>query len=100
MPVTGIICAIAVLAAVLNDRDAVVMSNEWSASVPTLEHNGQQVNHQWSKSAAFEASFRELLAASQPGLPDYLLGASRPDRAVGRGEVRRADAVPPDLPQL
>ena len=71
VPVTGIISAIAVLAAVLNDRDAVVMSNEWSASVPTLEHNGQQVNHQWSKSAAFEASFRELLRAGQAGLPDY-----------------------------
>jgi hypothetical protein len=71
VPVTGIISAIAVLAAVLNDRDAVVMSNEWSASVPTLEYNGQQVNHQWSKSAAFEASFRELLRAGQAGLPDY-----------------------------
>ncbi len=70
VPVTGIISAIAVLAATLNGRDAVVMSNEWSASVPTLEHNGQQVNHQWSKSAAFEASFRELLKADQ-GLPDY-----------------------------
>ena len=71
VPVTGIISAIAVLAAVLNDRNAVVMSNEWSASVPTLEHNGQQVNHQWSKSAAFEASFRELLKADPAGLPDY-----------------------------
>jgi hypothetical protein len=71
VPVTGIISAIAVLAAVLNDRDAVVMSNEWSASVPTLEHNGRPVNHQWSKSAAFEASFRELLQASPATLPDY-----------------------------
>ena len=71
VPVTGIISAIAVLAAVLNDRNAVVMSNEWSASVPTLEHNGRQVNHQWSKSAAFEASFRELLKADPAGLPDY-----------------------------
>jgi hypothetical protein len=71
VPVTGIISAIAVLAATLNDRDAVVMSNEWSASVPTLEHNGRQVNHQWSKSAAFEASFRELLQAGPAGLPDY-----------------------------
>jgi UDP-N-acetyl-alpha-D-muramoyl-L-alanyl-L-glutamate epimerase len=70
VPVTGIISAIAVLAATLNGRDAVVMSNEWSASVPTLEHNGRPVNHQWSKSAAFEASFRALLRA-QPGLPDY-----------------------------
>jgi hypothetical protein len=69
VPVTGIISAIAVLAAVLNDRDTVVMSNEWSASVPTLEHDGRQVNHQWSKSAAFEADFRGLLKAE--GLPGY-----------------------------
>src|SRR6202000_872896 len=34
VPVTGVISAIAVLAAVLDDRDVVVMSNEWSASVP------------------------------------------------------------------
>jgi UDP-N-acetyl-alpha-D-muramoyl-L-alanyl-L-glutamate epimerase len=71
VPVTGIISAIAVLAAVLDDRDAVVMSNEWSASVPTLELDGRQVNHQWSKSAAFEADFRELLRADPASLPDY-----------------------------
>ncbi|HEX4291799.1 MAG TPA: hypothetical protein VH021_22930 [Trebonia sp.] len=71
VPVTGIISAIAVLAAVLDDRNAVVMSNEWSASVPTLEHDGRPVNHQWSKSAAFEAAFRELLKADPAGLPDY-----------------------------
>jgi len=71
VPVTGIISAIAVLAAALNGRDAVVMSNEWSASVPTLERGGQQVNHQWSKSAAFEESFRALLQAGPAGLPDY-----------------------------
>ncbi len=71
VPVTGIISAIAVLAAALDGRDAVVMSNEWSASVPTLEHDGRPVNHQWSKSAAFEADFRALLAAQAAGLPDY-----------------------------
>ena len=71
MPVTGIISAIAVLAATLNHRDAVVMSNEWSASVPTLERGGQQVNHQWSKSDAFEGSFRELLNKNPVPMPDY-----------------------------
>jgi hypothetical protein len=71
VPVTGILSAIAVLAAVLEERDAVVMSNEWSASVPTLEHNGRPVNHQYSKSASFEAAFREVLAADPAGLPDY-----------------------------
>ena len=69
VPVTGILSAIGVLAAVLDGRDAVVMSNEWSASVPTLERDGEPVNHQWSKSAAFESAFRAVLAAD--GLPEY-----------------------------
>ena len=69
VPVTGILSAIAVLAAVLGERDAVVMSNEWSASVPTLEYQGRPVNHQWSKSEAFEAAFRDILAAT--GGPEY-----------------------------
>jgi hypothetical protein len=64
VPVTGIISAIAVLAAVLDGRDAVVMSNEWSASIPTLEVNGVPVNHQYSKSGAFEGAFREVLAGA------------------------------------
>jgi hypothetical protein len=71
VPVTGVISAIAVLAAVLDQRDVVVMSNEWSASVPTLEYRGEPVNHQYSKSAAFEAAFRDLLAADPAGLPGY-----------------------------
>ena len=71
VPVTGILSAIAVLAAVLCDRDAVVMSNEWSASAPTLVHDGRPVNHQYSKSASFEAAFRDVLAAGPAGLPEY-----------------------------
>jgi hypothetical protein len=70
VPVTGIISAIAVLAAVLEDRDAVIMSNEWSASVPTVQAGDHAVNHQYSKSASFEAAFRGVLAQT-PGLPEY-----------------------------
>jgi hypothetical protein len=71
VPVTGILSAIAVLAAVLTDRDAVVMSNEWSASIPTLEYQGRPVNHQFSKSDVFEAAFRDVLAQSPARLPEY-----------------------------
>ena len=71
VPVTGVISAIAILAAVLDERDVVVMSNEWSASVPTLEYRGEPVNHQYSKSAAFEAAFRDVLAADPAALPGY-----------------------------
>ena len=85
VPVTGILSAIAVLAAVLEDRDAVVMSNEWSASIPTLEFDGRPVNHQFSKSEEFEAAFRGVLA--DQGVPaGLLLLAQGPDRAVGRPE--------------
>ncbi len=77
VPVTGIISAIAVLAAALQGRDAVVMSNEWSASIPTREDRGRAINHQYSKSAAFEAAFRSVLAGAGPGLPDYF-SALRP----------------------
>ncbi len=73
VPVTGILSAIAVLAAVLEDRDAVVMSNEWSASIPTLEYQGRPVNHQFSKSEEFEAAFRGILAetGTTAPLPEY-----------------------------
>jgi hypothetical protein len=64
VPVTGILSAIAIMAAVLDGRDAVVMSNEWSASIPTLEVDGRPVNHQYSKSASFEAAFRAVLAGA------------------------------------
>ncbi len=83
VPVTGILSAIAVLAAVLEDRDAVVMSNEWSASVPTLEYDGRPVNHQFSKSDMFEAAFRAVLARA----------AAYPGSAAG------SDPAPPRLPE-
>jgi hypothetical protein len=74
VPVTGILSSIAVLAAVLDGRDAVVMSNERSASDGNLVIAGRTINHQWSKSFAFEKEFRSILAASfGPGLRYYSL---------------------------
>lgn len=71
VPVTGVLSAIAVMAAVLGGHDAVVMANERSASAPTIDDQGRSVNHQWSKSLAFEAPFRELLAATFSPPPAY-----------------------------
>jgi UDP-N-acetyl-alpha-D-muramoyl-L-alanyl-L-glutamate epimerase len=61
VPVTAIVTAAAVVAAVLEQRDAVVLSNERSASVPTLVADGVAVNHQWSKGADFERALAGLL---------------------------------------
>jgi UDP-N-acetyl-alpha-D-muramoyl-L-alanyl-L-glutamate epimerase len=69
VPITAVITAAAVVAAVLGHRDAVVLSNEHSASVPTLVHQGAPVNHQWSKGVAFERAFADVVAgAIGPGL--------------------------------
>jgi hypothetical protein len=83
VPVTGILSAIALLAAALEDRDAVVMSNEWSASVPTRQHQGRPVNHQYSKGEEFEAALRAILAAGPgPGYFSWL--RDRTELWVGR----------------
>jgi UDP-N-acetyl-alpha-D-muramoyl-L-alanyl-L-glutamate epimerase len=69
VPVTAVLTGAAVVAAVLERRDAVVLSNEWSASVPTLFDDGRAVNHQWSKGEDFERGFGELVhGALGPGL--------------------------------
>jgi hypothetical protein len=64
IPVTAINSAILAVAAVLYGFDAIAFSNERSASSATLEYDGQPVNHQWSKSWAFEQAFGELLQST------------------------------------
>jgi UDP-N-acetyl-alpha-D-muramoyl-L-alanyl-L-glutamate epimerase len=59
VPITGILSAIALAAALLYGCDAVVMSNEHSASAANLVVDGMPVNHQYSKSLDFE---RDLAA--------------------------------------
>jgi hypothetical protein len=54
IPVTAINSAILVCAAILHGFDSIAFANERSASSATLEYEGQQVNHQWSKGWAFE----------------------------------------------
>ena len=58
IPVTAINSTILLCAAILYGHDAVVFSNERSASEATLEYDGQPVNHQWSKSLDFERRLR------------------------------------------
>ncbi|MPY95966.1 MAG: hypothetical protein GEV08_23780, partial [Acidimicrobiia bacterium] len=62
VPVTAITSLTALIEAVLHGRDEVVMSNERSASAPTLFADGAPVNHQYSKSFAFEADLAGTLA--------------------------------------
>lgn len=64
VPVTAIVSLILVASALRAGCDAVVMSNERSASEGNVRWSGLDVNHQWSKSAAFEASLASVLRES------------------------------------
>jgi UDP-N-acetyl-alpha-D-muramoyl-L-alanyl-L-glutamate epimerase len=71
IPVTAINSAILVCAAVLYGFDVIAFSNERSASVATLEYNGQSVNHQWSKGIDFERELRAHVARHIAADLDY-----------------------------
>jgi len=59
-----VVTALGVLAAVGTGHDAVVLANEWSASVPTLIDGVGAVNHQYSKGWEFEVAFRGAVTAA------------------------------------
>jgi len=71
IPVTAVNSAILVLAALLYGFDAIAFANERSASAATLEYEGQEVNHQWSKGFAFERRLHEWLHAHVAADLDY-----------------------------
>jgi hypothetical protein len=61
IPVTAVNSAILVMAAVLNQSNQVVFSNERSASYGSIIPGTGEVNHQWSKGWAFEQAFAAQL---------------------------------------
>ena len=71
IPVTAINSAILTLAALLYGYDSIVFANERSASVATLEYEGQEVNHQWSKGFGFEKTFHDYLHSHVAADLDY-----------------------------
>ncbi|MCA9324565.1 endonuclease domain-containing protein [Candidatus Saccharibacteria bacterium] len=61
VPISAILACVGTVVAVLSGKRDVVVSNEFSANEPTLEYQGVQVNHQYSKSQAFETAFQAVL---------------------------------------
>jgi len=62
VPISAILAATGAIVAILSGRRDVVVSNEQSANEPTLEYQGMAINHQYSKSQAFEEAFQAHLA--------------------------------------
>jgi UDP-N-acetyl-alpha-D-muramoyl-L-alanyl-L-glutamate epimerase len=61
VPITGILSAIALAAALLYGCDAIAMSNEHSASSPNFSLDDREINHQYSKSYAFERDLADFI---------------------------------------
>ena len=71
IPVTAVNSAILAVAAILYGYDSIAFANERSASAATLEYEGQQVNHQWSKGYAFEQLLGDWLHTHVASDLDY-----------------------------
>lgn len=86
VPVTAMNSLISIVQSQLLGLGPVAMSNESSASDPTLQWNGRPVNHQWSKSLEAE---RALIAVLEPqaGLVDAYFSLLRPfsELRIARG---------------
>ena len=64
VPITAINNCVALISALLHDYDAVVFSNEASANHPNvITASGEQINHQYSKSFAYEQQWQQLIDA-------------------------------------
>ncbi len=64
VPISAIFGLVGVVVAILTGRKDVVMSNERSANEATLEYDGIEVNHQYSKSSEFERLLQSYLGAN------------------------------------
>ncbi len=84
VPATAIVSLAVACAAVLNGYDAVVMSNERSASEGNVSYRGYDINHQWSKSADAEQILRSLIQSEVSGLAYFSLLRPLSELAIAR----------------
>ncbi len=73
VPVTAIVTWASLVAAAFGGHDAVVLSNERSASEGNVIYRGVEINHQWSKSAEAEMLLSAALFRITPSLRAFSL---------------------------
>jgi hypothetical protein len=85
VPITAIVTSAAVVAAALLGRGTVLVSNERSADAATRDVDGWQVNHQYSKTSAFQRLLDAALA--EAGATTRVVSLIRPltELAIARG---------------
>jgi hypothetical protein len=71
IPISAIFACAGTVAAVLSGKQDVVVSVEQSANEDTLEYQGVAINHQYSKTQAFERDFQAILQDNFGGSVRY-----------------------------
>ena len=84
VPVTAIVSLAVIATAILHGHDAVVMSNERSASEGNVLYQGVEINHQWSKSDEAEQMMANLVASITPELSYFSLLRPLSELAIAR----------------
>jgi len=93
VPITAIVTAAAVLAAAMLGRGTVLVSNERSADAATRQVGDWTINHQFSKTAAFQRLLDAALLES--GCTTRVVSLLRPlsELAIARGVAREPGLV-------
>ena len=84
VPVTAIVTWASLIAALLGGHDAVVLSNERSASEGNVLYRGAEINHQWSKSAEAEVLLSGALERITPSLRSFSLLRGMSELSIAR----------------
>ncbi len=93
VPITAIVTSAATVAAAMLGRGTVLVSNERSADDATRDVDGWSVNHQYSKTRAFEALLNAALV--EAGATTRAVSLLRPlsELAIARGVAREEGLI-------
>ena len=93
VPITAIVTSAACVAAAVMGRGTVLVSNEHSADAATRDVDGWSVNHQYSKTSAFERLLSAALA--EAGATTRVVSLMRPlsELAIARGVAQEEGLV-------
>jgi 7-cyano-7-deazaguanine synthase in queuosine biosynthesis len=93
VPITAIVTSAATVAAAMLGRGTVLVSNERSADDATRDVDGWSVNHQYSKTRAFEALLNAALV--EAGATTRVVSLLRPlsELAIARGVAREEGLI-------
>ncbi|MDA1316826.1 MAG: hypothetical protein O3B87_02255 [bacterium] len=72
IPISAIYAAIGILVSVVYDYSTVVVGNERSSDIGNTTFYGEEINHQWSKSHAFEMLFQNYIHSTISPQLNYL----------------------------